>query len=184
MKAKRAEFTLEGVSRKSWLLIMHVFSIGPHCGCAGFADSEFGTHPGNGYWSESGHFFQVIHIAERPHLAAVVDDGPGFGRADAFHRFELRLREGTTGGDLEAPVAGGHRQDPHQAPAAEDPGVLMYLVQWDTQDEVEEHFRSERFRRLLPYIEMSVEPPEVEVSAIDRVGGMEFLVGAIGAARG
>ena len=67
---------------------------------------------------------------------------------------------------------------------AEDEGVLMYLVQWDTQDEVEEHFRSERFRRLLPYIEMSVEPPEVEVSAIDRVGGMEFLVGAIGAARG
>ena len=52
----------------------------------------------------------------------------------------------------------------------------LYLVQWDTQDEVEEHFRSERFRRLLPYIEMSVEPPEVEVSAIDRVGGIEFLV--------
>ena len=67
---------------------------------------------------------------------------------------------------------------------AEDEGVLMYLVQWDTQDEVEEHFRSERFRRLLPYIEMSVEPPEVEVSPIDRVGGIEFLVAAIGAARG
>ena len=66
---------------------------------------------------------------------------------------------------------------------AEDEGVLMYLVQWDTQDEIEEHFRSERFRRLLPYIEMSVEPPEVEISDIDRVGGMEFLVTAIGAAR-
>ena len=63
---------------------------------------------------------------------------------------------------------------------AEDEGVLMYLVQWDTQDEVEEHFRSERFRRLLPYIEMCVEPPEVEVSDIDRVGGLEFLVAALG----
>jgi hypothetical protein len=31
---------------------------------------------------------------------------------------------------------------------------------------------------------MSVEPPEVEISDIDRVGGMEFLVTAIGAARG
>jgi quinol monooxygenase YgiN len=62
---------------------------------------------------------------------------------------------------------------------AEDKGVITYLGQWDTQDEVEEHFRSERFRRLLPYIEMSVEPPEVEVSAIDRVGGIEFLVAAL-----
>lgn len=63
---------------------------------------------------------------------------------------------------------------------ADDKGVLTYLAQWDTQDEAEEHFRSERFRRLLPYIEMSVEPPEVEVSAMDRIGGIEFLVAAIG----
>ena len=62
---------------------------------------------------------------------------------------------------------------------AEDKGVITYLGQWDTQDEVEEYFRSERFRRLLPYIEMSVEPPEVEVSAIDRVGGIEFLVASL-----
>jgi quinol monooxygenase YgiN len=64
---------------------------------------------------------------------------------------------------------------------ADDEGVITYLAQWDTQDEAEEHFRSERFRRLLPYIEMSVEPPEVEVSNIDRVGGIEFLVAALGA---
>jgi len=62
---------------------------------------------------------------------------------------------------------------------AENAQALMYLVQWDTRDDVEEHFRSERFRRLLPYIEMSMEPPEVEVSAIDRLGGIEFLVAAI-----
>lgn len=63
---------------------------------------------------------------------------------------------------------------------ADDEGMLTYLVQWDTQDEAEEHFRSERFRRLLPYLEMSVEPPEVDVSAIDRIGGLEFLVAALG----
>ncbi len=62
----------------------------------------------------------------------------------------------------------------------DEEGSLTYLAQWDTQDEAEEHFRSERFRRLLPYIELSVEPPEVEVSAMDRIGGMEFLVAAIG----
>ena len=63
---------------------------------------------------------------------------------------------------------------------AEDKRVFTYLVQWDTQDDVEEHFRSERFRRLLPYIEMSVEPPEVDVSAIERIGGIEFLVDVLG----
>lgn len=63
---------------------------------------------------------------------------------------------------------------------ADEEGSLTYLAQWDTQDEAEEHFRSERFRRLLPYIEMSVEPPEVEVSAIDRIGGLEYLVAVLG----
>lgn len=62
---------------------------------------------------------------------------------------------------------------------AEDDHVLTYLVQWDTQQEIEEHLRSERFRRLLPYIEMSVEPPEVAFATIDQIRGIEFLVAAI-----
>jgi quinol monooxygenase YgiN len=59
---------------------------------------------------------------------------------------------------------------------AEDDHALTYLVQWDTQDEIEEHLRSERFRRLLPYIEMSLEPPHVEFSTIDKTQGIEFLI--------
>jgi PAS domain S-box-containing protein len=42
-----------------------------------------------------------------------------------------------------------------------------------------EHLRSERFRRLLPYIEMSVEPPQVAFSTIDQVRGIEFLVAVL-----
>jgi hypothetical protein len=52
-------------------------------------------------------------------------------------------------------------------------------MQWDTQDEIEEHLRSERFRRLLPYIEMSLEPPQVEFSTIDKIQGIEFLIGVL-----
>lgn len=37
---------------------------------------------------------------------------------------------------------------------------------------------------LAAYIEMSLEPPDVEICDLDPVGGMEFLVAAIGAARG
>jgi quinol monooxygenase YgiN len=62
---------------------------------------------------------------------------------------------------------------------AEDHRVLTYLVQWDTEQEIEEHLRSGRFRRLLPYIEMSMEPPEVVFSTIDKIRGIEFLVATI-----
>jgi quinol monooxygenase YgiN len=57
---------------------------------------------------------------------------------------------------------------------------LTYLVQWDTRQDLEEHLRSERFRRLLPYIEMSMDPPEVEISDLDPLGGLELLVAVLG----
>jgi quinol monooxygenase YgiN len=53
--------------------------------------------------------------------------------------------------------------------------TLTYLVQWDTMDDLESHLRSERFRRLLPYIEMSAEPPVFSVGTISDVRGAEFL---------
>jgi quinol monooxygenase YgiN len=59
---------------------------------------------------------------------------------------------------------------------ADDQNVLNYIVTWETQEDLEEHLRSDRFRRLLPYIEMSREPPEVEFSTIDQVRGIEFMV--------
>ncbi len=62
---------------------------------------------------------------------------------------------------------------------ADDDHVLTYLVQWDTEEEIEEHLRSERFRRLLPYIEMSVEAPTIDFSTIDRIRGIEFLVAVL-----
>ncbi len=64
---------------------------------------------------------------------------------------------------------------------ADDANVLTYLVQWDNEEEVESHLRSERFRRLLPYIEMSVEPPQVDFSTIDQVRGIEFMVEVLSA---
>ena len=62
---------------------------------------------------------------------------------------------------------------------AEDKNVLTYLVTWETQEALEEHLRSDRFRRLLPYIEMSREPPEVAFSSIDQVRGIEFMVAVL-----
>jgi len=61
----------------------------------------------------------------------------------------------------------------------EDGAVITYWSQWDSREEIEEYFRSERFRRLLPYIEMSAEPPEVTVCNVVPIGGIEILVAAI-----
>ena len=57
-----------------------------------------------------------------------------------------------------------------------DDHVFTYFVQWDTQEDLESHLRSERFRRLLPYIEMSVQPPVVSFGNIEHIRGIEFLV--------
>jgi quinol monooxygenase YgiN len=58
----------------------------------------------------------------------------------------------------------------------ENDHALIYLVQWQTQDDLETHLRSERFRRLLPYIELSVERPIVSFGSIAHIRGIEFLV--------
>ena len=62
---------------------------------------------------------------------------------------------------------------------AADEGALTYLVQWESLTKLEEHIRSARFRKLLPYIETSVQPPEFDVSSIDRIGGIESLIAVL-----
>jgi len=59
-------------------------------------------------------------------------------------------------------------------------GVFTYLVRWESQGQLDEHLRSERFLRLLPYIEMSVEVPEFEVSSINILGELGYLVAVVG----
>ena len=61
----------------------------------------------------------------------------------------------------------------------EDDRVFTYLVQWDSQEDLVAHLRSERFRRLLPYIEMSTQPPEASFDSIEHLRGIEFLVGVL-----
>ena len=65
---------------------------------------------------------------------------------------------------------------------AGDKNALTYIVTWEAQEDLEEHLRSEGFRRLLPYIDMSREPPEVEFSTIEQVRGIEFMVEVLSSA--
>jgi quinol monooxygenase YgiN len=56
---------------------------------------------------------------------------------------------------------------------------LLLVACWETEADLEQQLRSERFRRLLPYIELSAEPPQIDFSTIDRVRGIELLVAAM-----
>jgi quinol monooxygenase YgiN len=61
----------------------------------------------------------------------------------------------------------------------ENDNALTYITQWSNQESLIKHFRSERFRRLLPYIDMSVEPPWIDISRIEPIGGIDFLLDAL-----
>ncbi len=67
---------------------------------------------------------------------------------------------------------------------ADDERVITYIELWENWEDLKAHIRSERFRRILPYIDMSVEPPQVEFSNLERVKGMEFLVSTLGSKAG
>ena len=58
----------------------------------------------------------------------------------------------------------------------DDQYALTCLEYWETLEDLEQHIRSERFRQLLPYIDLSVEPPEVKFDSVDKIHGIEFLV--------
>jgi quinol monooxygenase YgiN len=62
---------------------------------------------------------------------------------------------------------------------AGDEDAITYLLTWEEQADMEAYFRSEGFRQLLPYVELSPVPPLVEVSRLELVGGMECIVAAI-----
>lgn len=62
---------------------------------------------------------------------------------------------------------------------AENDDAITYVMRWDTKSDLQEHLSSDRFRRLLPYMELSLSKPEVEVSIVEPIGGMELLVSSV-----
>lgn len=62
----------------------------------------------------------------------------------------------------------------------ENENALSYVELWETQAELEAHLRSHQYWRLLPLIEMSTEPPELEFSTVCQTRGIEYLAAVRG----
>jgi len=59
---------------------------------------------------------------------------------------------------------------------ADNASALTYLVRWDSVEDLRRHLQSDQFRMLLPYIDLSIEVPEIDVCEVEQVGGIDFLV--------
>ena len=58
---------------------------------------------------------------------------------------------------------------------AEEEGVVRYYEEWDTEESLSKHLRSEDFRKVLFVLDLCVEEPRVTVGETASTGGVEVL---------
>lgn len=56
-----------------------------------------------------------------------------------------------------------------------DPEVIIYTEEWQSQDALESHIRSQRYHFLLTIIDLSRREPEVRFTTTAQEWGMEFI---------
>lgn len=97
-------------------------------------------------------------------------------------RWTVDAREMVTRSDVVCATTLANSRVCHAFREAENEVAVARWVQRDAQDELEDHFWSERFRKLLPYVELPAEPTELDWDHLEQTGGMEVMVAAIGKA--
>ncbi len=60
----------------------------------------------------------------------------------------------------------------------EDSRGIVLLEEWDTQEHLDHHLRSEDYRRVLAAIELSQEVPQIHFDTVATRGGFEVVEGA------
>ncbi len=56
---------------------------------------------------------------------------------------------------------------------AQEANAILLEQAWNNEEELDRHLRSDGFRDVLVVMEMALEPPEIQFSAIARVEGIE-----------
>ena len=62
------------------------------------------------------------------------------------------------------------QQEPTQQPLQ-----VCFLEKWETQERLEQHIRSEHFRKVLAVMDLGCEPPEIEFDTVSQTQGMELI---------
>jgi quinol monooxygenase YgiN len=58
---------------------------------------------------------------------------------------------------------------------AGNPGVLLYVEEWETVEQLERHMRSARYERLLDIMDASVQPPVLRYLFVSETRGLDYL---------
>jgi quinol monooxygenase YgiN len=58
---------------------------------------------------------------------------------------------------------------------AEDNMRLILMERWESLADLQRHIRSDHYRHVLAWIEMSVEPPEISFDTVTDSGGLEII---------
>jgi quinol monooxygenase YgiN len=60
----------------------------------------------------------------------------------------------------------------------DEPRAIVLTEEWDTQDDLDRHLRSEGYRRVLAAIELSQEAPAIRFDTVETSGGFEVVEAA------
>ncbi len=61
-----------------------------------------------------------------------------------------------------------------------DPDILIWVEDWDTQDDLERHLRSSQYKKVLAALDMSDVQPELRFDTVVETRGMQLIAEARG----
>ncbi len=57
----------------------------------------------------------------------------------------------------------------------DDPNVLTWVEEWESREDLEQHVRSPRFRRILAALDMCTSQPEIRFGTVIETDGMKLI---------
>jgi quinol monooxygenase YgiN len=63
----------------------------------------------------------------------------------------------------------------HLLQEVDNRNVITWIEEWDTEDALKSHMRSDEYRTLLAVVDMSVREPEVCFHTVAKTSGMELI---------
>ncbi len=61
-----------------------------------------------------------------------------------------------------------------------DPGVIIWVEEWNTQDDLERHLRSPQYKKILAAFDMSDGQPDMRFNTVVETKGMQLIAEARG----
>jgi len=58
---------------------------------------------------------------------------------------------------------------------AQNENTLCYVEDWETEEDLQRHIRSDDYRKFLALIDLSGEPPELKFHRVSETYGIEYL---------